>query len=62
MVKEIFAKKRGNLKLSCGDAIYIKFKEHEAIVKQLKVGYSFVPIKSIRALEFIFRSKDMIKF
>lgn len=63
MVKEVNAKLvRSGMVLECGEAIYLKFKEHEAMVKQLKVGNSLLPIRSIRALEIISKSRDMLKF
>lgn len=49
-IKGIMSKQKGSLLLECGDVIYLKYREYEAIVKQLRVGYCYYPLKSMRCL------------
>ena len=62
VIRGISKKEKDNVEIFCGDVIYLKFKEYEAVAKQLKVGYSYYPLKAIRALEFISKSKDILRY
>ena len=50
------------MELICADTIYLRYKHYEAIAKQWRVGYPSFPIKSIKALEYISRSRELKQF